>query len=171
MKCRVWFPLCVVACSLRSDSRARRLVGSELNCTPGKRGGVGGREQGKCLPPSSLLSRFPPLVSPLFFILREFFSRALLFERLEQATCVAALTCCVHSNDLNRIWLNSIKSSLKILIIKMKVVIPSLTSSEHPRFVSDKKEISLRKQPPLLAAETSLVARSEDRRLFSHSRK
>ena len=170
MKCRVWFPLCVVAYSLRSDSRARRLVGSELNCTPGKRGG-GGREQGKSLPPSSLLYRFPPPPPslPSFFILREFFSRALLFERLEQATCVAALTCCVHSNDCR--MLNSIKRSLKILIIKMKVVIPSLTSSEHPRFVSDKKEISLRKQPPLLAAETSLAARSEDRRLFSHSRK
>ena len=170
MKCGVWFPLCVVACSLRSDSRARRLVGSELNCTPGKRGGGGARAREV---PSPFLPSLPlPLPSlPSFFILREFFSRALLFERLEQATCVAALTCCVHSNDLNRIWLNSIKSSLKILIIKMKVVIPSLTSSEHPRFVSDEKEISLRKQPPLLAAETSLAARSEDRRLFSHSRK
>ena len=50
----------------------------------------------------------------------------------------------------------------------MKVVIPSLTSSKHPRFVSDKKEISLRKQPPLLAAETSLAARSGDRRLLSN---
>ena len=29
---------------------------------------------------------FPPLVSPRFFFLREFFSRALLYERLEQAT-------------------------------------------------------------------------------------
>ena len=169
MKCGVWFPLCVVACSLRSDSRARRLVGSELNCTPGKRGGGGARAREV---PSPFLPSLPlPLPSlPSFFILPEFFSRALLFERLEQATCVAALTCCVHSNDC-KIWLNSIKSSLKILITKMKVVIPSLTSSEHPRFVSDEKEISLRKQPPLLAAETSLAARSEDRRLFSHSRK
>ena len=139
----------------------------------GKTGrGVGARARDVPSPvlPSLPLSPPPPPPSlPSFFILREFFSRALLFERLEQATCVAALTCCVHSNDCR--MLNSIKRSLKILIIKMKVVIPSLTSSEHPRFVSDKKEISLRKQPPLLAAETSLAARSEDRRLFSHSRK
>ena len=76
---------------------------------------------------------------------------------------VTALTCCVHFNDC-RIWLNSIKCSLKILIIKMKVVIPSLTSSKHPRFVV----VSLRKQPSLLAAETFPAARSEERRLFSH---
>ena len=31
-----------VACSRRSDSRARRLSGSELKCTPGNRRGVGG---------------------------------------------------------------------------------------------------------------------------------
>ena len=30
-----------VACSRRSDSRARRLLGSELKCTPGKRRGRG----------------------------------------------------------------------------------------------------------------------------------
>lgn len=77
--------------------------------------------------------------------------------------CVTALTCCVHFNDC-RIWLNSINSSLKILIIKMKVVIPSLTSSKHPRFVV----VSLRKQPSLLAAEMFPAARSEERRLFSH---
>ena len=29
----------LIACSRRSDSRVRRSVGSELNCTPGKRGG------------------------------------------------------------------------------------------------------------------------------------
>ena len=163
MKYRVWFPLFVV-CSRRSDSRARRSVGSELNCTPGKRVGW---------VPSPFLPSLPlsPSSLPSFLILREFFSRPLLFLRsLEQATCVAALTCCVHSNDC-RIWLNSIKRSLKVLIIRMKVVVPSLTSSKHPRFVSDKKEISLRKQPPILAAETSLATRSEERRLFSHSRK
>ena len=98
------------------------------------------------LPPSSLLSRFPPLVSPLFLFFVNF-SPALYCLNAWNRLRVAALTCCVHSNDC-RIWLNSIKSSLKILIIKMKVVIPSLTSSEHPRFVSDKKENSLRKQLP-----------------------
>ena len=51
-----------------SDSKARRSVGNELNCTPGKRGG--GREQGGV---------------PSFFFLREFFCRALLSERLKQA--------------------------------------------------------------------------------------
>ena len=34
---------------------------------------------------TGVLSPFPPLVSPRFFFLREFFSRALLSERLEQA--------------------------------------------------------------------------------------
>ena len=42
-----------LACSRHSDSRARRSVGSELNCTPGKRGGGRGG--------------LPPLVSPRFF--------------------------------------------------------------------------------------------------------
>ena len=56
-----------VACSRRSDSRARRLLGSELKCTPGKRG------EGK---QKSL---------PSFMFLCEFFSRALLSEHLEQA--------------------------------------------------------------------------------------
>ena len=59
-----------IACSRHSDSRERRTVGSKLNCTPGKRGG-GGRGGGG--------------ISPLFFFLHEFFSRALLPERLEQA--------------------------------------------------------------------------------------
>ena len=48
-----------LACSRRSDSKARLSMGSELNCTPGKQRGGGE--------------------------LREFFSRALLSERLEQA--------------------------------------------------------------------------------------
>ena len=71
--------LCFIqlACSRRSDSRARRSVESELNCTPRKQGGGGGggRERENASPP------FPPLV----FFLRELFSRALLSERLEQA--------------------------------------------------------------------------------------
>ena len=62
--------------SRRSDSRARRSVGSELNCTAGKRG-EGSRESSLPLFPSSL---------PSFFFLCEFFSRAVLSERLEQAT-------------------------------------------------------------------------------------
>ena len=49
-----------------------------LSCTPGKRGGYGGGER--------TLSPFPPLFIPRFFFLREFFPRALLSERLEQAT-------------------------------------------------------------------------------------
>ena len=35
---------------------------------------------------TGVLSPFPPLVSPRFFFLREFFFRPLLSERLEQAT-------------------------------------------------------------------------------------
>ena len=54
----------------RSDSRARRLLGSELKCTPGKRGEGGGDKQ------KSL---------PSFMFLCEFFSGALLSEHLEQA--------------------------------------------------------------------------------------
>ena len=50
----------VVACSRRSDSRARRSVGSELNCTPEERGGGGP------FPP------FPPLVFPRFFFFVNF---------------------------------------------------------------------------------------------------
>ena len=61
----------------RSDTRAQRSVGSELNCTAGKREG-GSRER--------VPSPFSPLVCPRFFFLREFFSRAVLSERLEQAT-------------------------------------------------------------------------------------
>ena len=54
----------------RSDSRARRLLGGELKCTPGKRGeGRGGKQK-------SL---------PSFMFLCEFFSGALLSEHLEQA--------------------------------------------------------------------------------------
>ena len=53
----------------RSDSRARRLLGSELKCTPGKRGEGGGKQK-------SL---------PSFMFLCEFFSGALLSEHLEQA--------------------------------------------------------------------------------------
>ena len=40
---------------------------------------------------TGVLSPFPPLVSPRLFFLPEFFSRALLSERLEQATSVANL--------------------------------------------------------------------------------
>ena len=40
---------------------------------------------------TGVLSPFPPLVSPRFFFLPEFFSRALLSERLEQATSVPNL--------------------------------------------------------------------------------
>ena len=53
-------------------------MGSELSCTPGKQGG--GEEGG-----AIVLSPFPLLVSPRFLSLREFFSRALLSERLEHA--------------------------------------------------------------------------------------
>ena len=55
----------------RSDSRARRLLGSELKCTPGERGeGGGGRGANKRVS---------------FMFLCEFFSGALLSEHLEQA--------------------------------------------------------------------------------------
>ena len=54
----------LVACSRLSDSRVRRSVGSELNCTVHRENG------------SSLQS---------FFFPREFFSRVLLSKRLEQA--------------------------------------------------------------------------------------
>ena len=74
----------LVACSRHSDCRARGSVGSELNCTPGKRGGGG-----KLGAESERTSPFPPLVCPRFFFLREFFSRALLSERLEQAKHLA----------------------------------------------------------------------------------
>ena len=37
---------------------------------------------------------FPPLVPPRFFFLREFFSRALLYERLEQVTETLATQAC-----------------------------------------------------------------------------
>ena len=62
------------------------MVGSELNCTPGKRGKRGMRgEWGKSEGTHSL-----QVPSPLFpflpsIIFREFFSTALLYERLEQA--------------------------------------------------------------------------------------
>ena len=73
------FRLDSLACSRRSDSRARGSVGSELNCTPGKRGrgSEGGEDES---PPP-----YPPLVSPRFSFLREFLSRSLLSERLEHA--------------------------------------------------------------------------------------
>ena len=55
----------------RSDSRARRLLGSELKCTPGKRGeGGGGGGKQKSL--------------PSFMFLCEFFSGALLSEHLNR---------------------------------------------------------------------------------------
>ena len=54
-------------------------MGSELSCTPGKRGGTGGGAR-------ELSPLFPLYSSLVFFFLREFFSRALLSERLEQAT-------------------------------------------------------------------------------------
>ena len=75
-----------LAWSRRSDSRARRSTRSELNCTPGKRGKRGMRgEWGKSEGTHSL-----QVPSPLFpflpsIIFREFFSTALLYERLEQA--------------------------------------------------------------------------------------
>lgn len=40
---------------------------------------------------TDVLSPFPPLVSPGFFFLRKFFSRALLSERLEQASLFGAV--------------------------------------------------------------------------------
>ena len=53
-------------------------MGSELGCIPGKRGGRW-RERERSLPLS-------PSSRPSFFFLCEFFSRALLSERLEQAS-------------------------------------------------------------------------------------
>ena len=63
-------------------------MGSELSCTQGKRGG-GGRTGGgaRARERDRVLSPLLPLVSPRFCFLREFFSRALLSERLEQANC------------------------------------------------------------------------------------
>ena len=66
----------LVACSRLSESRARRSVGSELNCTVHRENG------------SSLHS---------FFFPREFFSRALLSERLEQAKILPLVK---HFSDL-----------------------------------------------------------------------
>ena len=60
-----------VACSRRSDSRARRFVGSEVNHTPGKRGekrGGRGKNEATAFPPP----RFSPLVSPRFFLFVNF---------------------------------------------------------------------------------------------------
>ena len=59
--------------------RCYQMMGIELNRTPGKRwgGGPGGRERIPSLPFSN---------SPLSFFLREFFSGALLSERLQQVT-------------------------------------------------------------------------------------
>ena len=57
-----------------------QMMGIELNCTPGKRwggGGPGGRERIRSLPFSN---------SPLNCFLHEFFSCALLSERLQQVT-------------------------------------------------------------------------------------
>ena len=68
----------------RSDTRAQRSVGSKLNC---KRENGRGEER--------VPSPFPPLVCPRFFFLREFFSRAVLSERLEQAT----LSCNIRSKN------------------------------------------------------------------------
>ena len=68
----------------RSDTRAQRSLASKLNCTAGKRGGE-----------ERVPSPFPPLVCPRFFFLREFFSRAVLSERLEQAT----LSCDIRSKN------------------------------------------------------------------------
>ena len=64
------FRLDSLACSRRSDSRAR---GSVEN--------GGGSEGGEDESPPP----YPPLVSPRFSFLREFFSRSLLSERLEHA--------------------------------------------------------------------------------------
>ena len=57
-----------LAC-FRGSNRARRSVGSDLNYIPGK------------------------LVSCRFFFLREFFSRALLSEHLEQDSPTSKFTC------------------------------------------------------------------------------
>ena len=80
----------LVACSRRSDSRARRSVGSELNCTSGKR--ERGEQRGT-----------------LIFFLREFFSRALLSERLEQAKNLAIgpalFQICAHLRQRRRIFI------------------------------------------------------------------
>ena len=64
-----------VACSRRSDSRARRSVGSELNHTPGKRGEKRegrGENEATAFPPSPV---FPSSLPPFFFFVN--FSPAL----------------------------------------------------------------------------------------------
>ena len=79
-----------LACSRCSDSRARRQVGSELSCTHRKNGGGGNRGAR-----ARVLSPFPPLVSPRFFIFVNF-SPALCYlnawNRLER-TLVTRLVC------------------------------------------------------------------------------
>ena len=44
----------------RSDSRARRLLGSELKCTPGKRGEGGGGANKRVSPPLCFFVNFSP---------------------------------------------------------------------------------------------------------------
>ena len=56
-----------------------------------------------CSPRVPSFPALPPLVSPSFFFLREFFSRALLSERLEQA---------IKKHLLNCLYLNSISVSV-----------------------------------------------------------
>ena len=113
--CNDW-PNGNVACSRRSDSRARRSVGSELNHTPGKRGEKRegrGKNEATAFPPSPVFSSsLPP-----FFFLREFFSSALQSERLEQATGNGELISlpCFEETHLTLFWPQQFKA-LKITL-------------------------------------------------------
>ena len=83
------FRLNSLACSRRSDSRARGSVESESNCTPGKRGGT---REGERESPSP----FAPLVSPRFFFFLNF-SPAL-----------------YYMNAWNRLWIRSLELELRV---------------------------------------------------------
>ena len=77
-----------LAWSRRSDSRARRSIGSELNCTPGKRGA-----SSLALAPPPRLPRFPRVQ----FNSLPTDCRALLSESLEQATTHCTCTRSTYS--------------------------------------------------------------------------
>ena len=61
-------------------------MGSELSCTQGKRGEGGWNGGGDENERTRSLPLSPSSRPSIFFFLREFFSRALLSERLEQAS-------------------------------------------------------------------------------------
>ena len=110
--------------SRRSDSRARRSVGSELNCTPGKWGGGGSRESP--LPP------FPSSLPSFFFFLREFFSRAVLSDRLEQVTLsytIRSKNNCLRTLPVFFLWEADFKACLLVRTCVSEELLKAKTKS------------------------------------------